>query len=124
MLLPPCHFHSRSRIETIATLYRDAYEFSNIGGVDLHAFLYSANKNHFFTSCQRLPVFYGAQNAEVGERSEPVLPCSFAAHDVSQLSSLNARLLFVSVHQWCERGRDCVRPQSSRAMMPPTDHRY
>jgi hypothetical protein len=57
--------NSNSRIEMIATLYRDAYDFSNIGGVDLHAFLYAANKNHFFTSCQRLPVFYGAQNAEI-----------------------------------------------------------
>lgn len=54
-----------STIEDVATLYRDAYDFSNVGGVDLHAFLFSANKNHFFTKCQRLPTYYGAQNAEL-----------------------------------------------------------
>ena len=51
--------NSNCRIETVATLYRDAYDFSSVGGVDLHAFLFSANKNHFFTSCQRLPTCVG-----------------------------------------------------------------
>jgi len=61
--------NANTTIETAVTIYRDAFEYGR-PGVDVDSFLYAAELNQFFTTCQRLPSFYGALNSKTFNADE------------------------------------------------------
>lgn len=65
------NLNSNTTVDTAVTIYRDAHEYGR-PGVDVESFLYAAELNQFFTSCQRMPTFYGALNSKVFTEDEKV----------------------------------------------------